>query len=110
MLLEQNLLLLNRRISQVLSSWIHVQVMLYDECDKLLECRLLKKDEIVTSGETLTFNGYLIDIGDPEEGNNSISDSNVDRTHKNIARRPNRLNGFKSRIPSGIGRLSYLKI
>ncbi|KAF7828115.1 uncharacterized protein G2W53_019279 [Senna tora] len=65
------------------------KVMLYDECDKLLECRLLKKDEIVTSGESLTFNGYLVDIGDPEGGNIPVSDTNEDRIDKNIARRPN---------------------
>ncbi|KAG4398357.1 hypothetical protein GLYMA_08G025000v4 [Glycine max] len=62
------------------------KVKLYDECEKLLECRLLKNDEIVTSGETLIFNGYLVDIGDPEGGNKPESDLNVDRKLKNYSR------------------------
>lgn len=39
--------------------------MLYDECEKLLECRILKQDEVICSGETLTFNSYLVDIDTP---------------------------------------------
>ncbi|KAL2342652.1 hypothetical protein Fmac_003937 [Flemingia macrophylla] len=62
------------------------KVALYDECEKLLECRLLKSDETVTSGETLVFNGYLVDIGDPEGDNKPESDLNVDRKHKNQSR------------------------
>ncbi|TKY60748.1 hypothetical protein E2542_SST17847 [Spatholobus suberectus] len=62
------------------------KVALYDECEKLLECRLLKNDETVTSGETLVFNGYLVDIGDGEGDNKPESDLNVDRKHKNYSR------------------------
>ena len=79
--------------------------MLYDECDQLLECKLLKSDEAVSCGETLRFNGYLVDIGDPEaEGDNNpiVSHSNVDRAHKNIARASNRLNGSTFKSPLGI--------
>lgn len=76
--------------------------MLYDLCDKLLECRLLKKYEIVTSGETLEFNGYLVDIGDPDGDSSPISVSIDDRADKNISGGPNRSSGSKSRIPSGI--------
>ncbi|KAI9174627.1 hypothetical protein LWI28_020301 [Acer negundo] len=43
------------------------KVKLYDDCEKLLECRILKKDEIISCGETLTFNAYFVDVGDPEE-------------------------------------------
>ncbi|KAG8661985.1 hypothetical protein MANES_01G049500v8 [Manihot esculenta] len=42
------------------------KVMLFDDCEKLLECRMLKGEEVVSSGETLTFNGYLVDVGDLE--------------------------------------------
>ncbi|XP_020239546.1 uncharacterized protein LOC109818477 isoform X2 [Cajanus cajan] len=62
------------------------KVLLYDECEKLLECRLLKSDETVTSGETLVFNGYLVDIGDPEGDNKPESDFNDDKKHKNQSR------------------------
>ncbi|KAK7318078.1 hypothetical protein RJT34_02776 [Clitoria ternatea] len=62
------------------------KLSLYDECEKLLECRLLKKDETVSSGETLTFNGYLVDIGDPEGDKKPKIDLNVDRKLKNDSR------------------------
>ncbi|KAK7358499.1 hypothetical protein VNO77_00428 [Canavalia gladiata] len=62
------------------------KVALYDECEKLLESRLLKKDETIISGETLVFDGYLVDISDPEGDNKPESDLNVDRKHKNHSR------------------------
>ncbi|KAL2551082.1 uncharacterized protein Fot_12612 [Forsythia ovata] len=40
------------------------KVMLYDECEKLLESRFVKKDDIIESGETLAFPSHLVDIGD----------------------------------------------
>ncbi|WCJ26548.1 hypothetical protein M5689_008356 [Euphorbia peplus] len=42
------------------------KAMLFDDCDKLLEIKILKGEEVVRSGETVTFNGYLVDIADPE--------------------------------------------
>ncbi|CAL1386563.1 unnamed protein product [Linum trigynum] len=42
------------------------KVMLFDEFEKLLECRVLKDEEVVSCGESLTFNSYLVDVGDPE--------------------------------------------
>ncbi|KAI4315551.1 hypothetical protein L6164_028348 [Bauhinia variegata] len=71
------------------------KVLLYDDCEKLLECRLLKNDEIVKSGETLLFNSYLIDIGDPEGENKPTSDLN-----KNIFKRSNLFSESKTRIHS----------
>ncbi|KAM0030173.1 hypothetical protein Hdeb2414_s0018g00534111 [Helianthus debilis subsp. tardiflorus] len=41
------------------------KVKLYDDCDKLLESKIVKLDDAVRSGETLTFGAYLVDIGDP---------------------------------------------
>lgn len=73
-----------------------MQVKLYDECEKLLECRLLKNDETVTSGETLIFKGYLVDVGDPEGGIKPESDLNVDRKLRNHSR---------FRTPSGLNSL-----
>ena len=46
-------------------------MMLYDECAKLLECRLLKQDEVIYSGETLIFNRYLVDI-DASQGDHKL--------------------------------------
>ncbi|CAN1254528.1 hypothetical protein LINPERPRIM_LOCUS8678 [Linum perenne] len=42
------------------------KVVLFDEFEKVLECRVLKDEDTVSSGETLTFNSYLVDVGDPE--------------------------------------------
>ncbi|XP_024028554.1 uncharacterized protein LOC112093748, partial [Morus notabilis] len=70
------------------------KLLLYDEGEKLLECRILKKDEVVSCGETLTFNAFLVDVngaeGDHEEPPNS---SNLRRresrtAEKSKSRRP----------------------
>lgn len=37
--------------------------MLYDEYERLLDSRFLKK-EVINAGETLTFDSYLVEIGD----------------------------------------------
>ncbi|KAK3024185.1 hypothetical protein RJ639_043762 [Escallonia herrerae] len=42
------------------------KVVLYDDCEKLLDSRFVKMDDVVRLGETLTFGAYLVDIGDPE--------------------------------------------
>ncbi|KAJ6740479.1 ZINC FINGER GRF-TYPE CONTAINING 1 [Salix purpurea] len=70
------------------------KVMLFDECEKLLECRILKDEEVVSSGETLTFNAFLVDVGDPEVGvdNNSpnklpVSDLNSHGIDKKITKK-----------------------
>lgn len=63
-----------------------MQVSLYDECEKLLECRLLKNDETVISGESLVFNGYLVDIGDQEGEKKPECDLNVDRRSRSFSR------------------------
>ncbi|TYG79270.1 hypothetical protein ES288_D02G125800v1 [Gossypium darwinii] len=39
------------------------KLMLYDESDKLLECRMLRRDEVVSSAQTLTFAAYFVDVG-----------------------------------------------
>ncbi|KAF5204953.1 Dde family endonuclease [Thalictrum thalictroides] len=52
------------------------KVLLYDDSEKLLDSRFLKKGEFVESGETLTFSGYLVDIGGLDKNCNPLSDSN----------------------------------
>ncbi|XP_010436676.1 PREDICTED: uncharacterized protein LOC104720472 [Camelina sativa] len=53
------------------------KVMLYDEADNLLESRMLKAGEVVDTGETLTFQAYLVDIGDPKDGSKASIDIKV---------------------------------
>ncbi|CAJ2676413.1 unnamed protein product [Trifolium pratense] len=62
------------------------KLSLYDECEKLLECRILKNDEIVESGESLTFNSHLVDIGSLEGENKPQPHLNVDIKQKNVSR------------------------
>ncbi|KEH21265.1 hypothetical protein MtrunA17_Chr8g0388581 [Medicago truncatula] len=62
------------------------KLSLYDECEKLLECRLLKSDENCSSGESLTFNSHLVDIGNLEGENKPLPDLNVDKKQKNVSR------------------------
>lgn len=57
------------------------KMKLYDDCEKLLECRILRKDEIISSGETLTFSAYFVDIGDPEGDHGP--NSSVPKTNSN---------------------------
>lgn len=47
--------------------------MLYDEWDKLLETRFVKKDDVIKSGETVTFDSYLVDIGELYGGHQPTS-------------------------------------
>ncbi|KAK0587813.1 hypothetical protein LWI29_029299 [Acer saccharum] len=60
------------------------KVKLYDDCEKLLECRILKKDEIISCGETLTFNAYFVDVGDPEGDHKPIRDLNLQGRDKKV--------------------------
>lgn len=79
--------------------------MLYDEADNLLESRMLKADEVVSSGETLTFQAYLVDICDPKEGNKPSSDPKVQPSDQGCVRKSFsvlRPNFKKSSLHSGI--------
>ncbi|XP_004246089.2 uncharacterized protein [Solanum lycopersicum] len=49
------------------------KVMLYDDCEKLLCVKILKNDNDVKTGETLAFDSYLVDIGDPHGDYKPIS-------------------------------------
>ncbi|XP_020539670.1 uncharacterized protein LOC105646024 isoform X2 [Jatropha curcas] len=66
------------------------KVMLFDDCEKLLECRILKGEEVVSSGETLAFNGYLVDVGDPEGevDHKPVSGLNLRERERKISERP----------------------
>lgn len=69
---------------------------LYDECEKLLECRILKKDEVVSCGQSLAFNTYLVDIGDRERDYKPINDLNFRLRDKQISEQNLRNNSISS--------------
>ncbi|KAK6935570.1 protein of unknown function DUF2439, partial [Dillenia turbinata] len=71
--------------TKVLASSLNILVMLYDTSWKLLNSRFLKKDERITSGESLAFDGHLVDIGEPEGVHEPLMD----------------LNGHKGKVKAG---------
>eukprot|EP00261_Vitis_vinifera_P026320 XP_010659685.1 PREDICTED: uncharacterized protein LOC104881368 isoform X1 [Vitis vinifera] len=69
------------------------KVMLYDDCEKLLYCKVLKKEEVIRPGETLTFDTCLIDIGDPEGDHKILSDLNSQGKNEKIMENSRLSNG-----------------
>ncbi|KAH9605231.1 hypothetical protein KSS87_020004 [Heliosperma pusillum] len=68
--------------------------MLYDDCEKLLDSKYLKKDEGVKAGESMAFSSFLVDIGDPESSSSCILLPN--RKSESDSRTPE-----KPQFPSG---------
>ncbi|XP_059644411.1 uncharacterized protein LOC132286161 isoform X2 [Cornus florida] len=73
------------------------KIMLYDDCEKLLVSRVVKKDEVVRCGETLTFDPYLVDVGDPEGDQKRIPDLNFQGRDKKVTEKSGPLSGKKFR-------------
>lgn len=51
--------------------------MLYDSYKNQLDKRFLKKDEVITAGESVMFDAYLVDIGDPTVTNEDYTDIKI---------------------------------
>lgn len=62
-------------ILQLVARGSQRQVMLCDETGTQLDRRFLKKDEMVSSGETLKFDGHLVEIGEQETTHDSVAGS-----------------------------------
>nr|XP_016494136.1 PREDICTED: uncharacterized protein LOC107813383 isoform X2 [Nicotiana tabacum] len=60
------------------------KAMLYDDCEKLLGIKILKNDDDVKTGETLPFDSYLVDIGDPHGDYNPIPKLNTKLMDKKV--------------------------
>ncbi|KAK3429508.1 hypothetical protein EUGRSUZ_E01013 [Eucalyptus grandis] len=71
------------------------KVMLYDNSDQQLECRILKNDEVVCFGETLTFNVYLVDVGEPEGWQKPLDDTYACSRENKVPKRTNLLHRNK---------------
>uniref|UniRef100_A0A2P2LLD0 Uncharacterized protein MANES_01G049500 n=1 Tax=Rhizophora mucronata TaxID=61149 RepID=A0A2P2LLD0_RHIMU len=77
------------------------KIKLFDDCQKLLECRILKDEEAVSSGETLTFSSYLVDVGDPDgDYEPVVSDPSFLARGRKIVETPPRPPRQKFRSPS----------
>ncbi|KAL3499012.1 hypothetical protein ACH5RR_041744 [Cinchona calisaya] len=65
------------------------KVILYDECENILESRFVKKDDTIELGETLAFDSHLVDIGDPEGDHKPTQkfnpkDTKINRTYESF--------------------------
>ncbi|XP_020108151.1 uncharacterized protein LOC109723995 isoform X1 [Ananas comosus] len=56
------------------------KVMLYDESEKLIDGKFLRKDDVVECGGSLTLEAYLVDIGDPIGDQKEFAD--MDTRHR----------------------------
>ncbi|XAR55163.1 hypothetical protein NMG60_11030578 [Bertholletia excelsa] len=61
------------------------KIMLYDDGEKVMESRVVKKDDVVRSGETLAFDAYLVDIGDLDGQHEVKDDTNFQGRDKKIS-------------------------
>ncbi|CAK9169283.1 unnamed protein product [Ilex paraguariensis] len=73
------------------------KVLLYDDCEKLLESRFVKKEDVIRSGETLEFDAYLVDIGDSHGDHKSIPNLNFQGRDKKVTGKSGNLHGQKFR-------------
>ncbi|KAH7667051.1 hypothetical protein IHE45_12G034600 [Dioscorea alata] len=53
------------------------KVLLYDDCEKLIDSKFLKNDEVIECGTTVTLEAHLVDIGVLEESRAPLADINV---------------------------------
>lgn len=87
--------------------------MLYDDCEKLLVCRILKNDDVVKSGETLEFNSYLVDIGDLDGDLKTIPNVNLPARDKKTTDKAGLIHGHKFKhhsVPIGIPLILFYSI
>lgn len=50
--------------------------MLFDASRNLLDSRFLKKDEVIESGEAISFDAHLVEIGEPQGDHKPLRESN----------------------------------
>ncbi|KAL6557949.1 hypothetical protein OROMI_018299 [Orobanche minor] len=73
------------------------QVKLYDTNRRHLNGRFLKKDEIVSFGESLVLDGHLVEIGDQEEDHKPPTDLNVQGRNRRVAEKSDMVD-YQARI------------
>jgi len=76
------------------------QVVLYDLSKRPLERRFLKKDEIITMGESVYFDGHLVEVGEPEGSDHSPAKLSERGNDNNVERRGHGQNGCHKVNPS----------
>ncbi|KAL9166995.1 hypothetical protein ABFS82_05G067400 [Erythranthe guttata] len=72
------------------------KVMLYDEWDKILESRFVKKDDVIRSGESLSFGSYLVDIGELCGRQKPTSTANCQEKETKVSEKPGPLYSYSN--------------
>ncbi|KAJ0961113.1 hypothetical protein J5N97_000928 [Dioscorea zingiberensis] len=80
------------------------KVLLYDDCEKLIDSKFLKNDEVIECGQTVTLESHLVDIGVLEESQIPLADikvTNVRSTERNTAghQKESKKRMFHHRLP-----------
>ncbi|WZZ14577.1 hypothetical protein YC2023_107666 [Brassica napus] len=73
------------------------KVLLYDEAENLLESRMLKANEVVDSGERLSFQAYLVDVCEPNPSEHSVQHPKPLAPLRPSFKKPNLANSFASK-------------
>ena len=79
------------------------QVVLYDLSKRPLERRFLRKDEVIREGESVYFDGHLVEVGEHEGSHHSPVKLNERGTGNNVVERRqlgHGQNGFHNVCPS----------
>ena len=72
-------------------------MLLYDEAENLLESRMLKANEVVDSGERLSFQAYLVDVCEPNPSEHSVQHPKPLAPLRPSFKKPNLANSFASK-------------
>lgn len=86
--------------------------MLFDASRKLLDSRFLKKDEVIRSGESVAFDGHLVEVGELDGDHKPLMDMNVQGNNLNVVKKNGIMHGEENCInlnkPVGQGWFLYL--
>lgn len=87
---------------------------MYDTNRRHLDSRFLKKDEIVCSGESLAFEGHLVEIEEQEGNNKPLTETPQGKNCQvigktSLADRPAKITTNK-KFPAGIFHLPHLLV
>lgn len=70
--------------------------MLYDEWDKLLDTKFVKKDDLIKSGETITLDSHLVDLGELCRGHQPTFDLNSQEKGNKVSETSNSFYSYNS--------------
>ncbi|MBA0798175.1 hypothetical protein Gohar_008791 [Gossypium harknessii] len=72
--------------------------MLYDGSKKLINTRFLNKDEVIQSGESITFDAHLVNIGEAEGNHPGLMDSDAQVSNYNAAGKTEMIHRVQNRL------------